>query len=48
MIIDLRFTISLVKRTPGTDRSTVEDEMIRTQQIILVLKDKWIRTLRVF
>ena len=48
MILDLRFTITLVKRSPGTDRSTWEDETIRTQQIVLVGKDKWVRTPRVF
>ena len=48
MILDLRFTITLLKGWPGTDRNTLEDEMIRTQQIILVQKNKWVRTPRVF
>jgi len=47
-ILDLRFTITLVKWSPGTDRNTWEDEMIRTQQIVLVRKDKWVRTPGVF
>ena len=48
MILDLRFTITLVKRSPGTDRNTLENEMIRNQQIVLVRKDKWVRTPRIF
>jgi len=48
VILDLQFTINLVKRSPRTDRNTREDEMIRTQQIVLVRNDKWVRTPRVF
>jgi len=47
LILDLRFTISLLKRSPETDRNTWEDEMILTQQISLVNKSGiWHRVIK--